>query len=90
MSKPGEKYRNLGIFDLLGTLDATSKVPFPPWQTEARQHKCNKDAASDVHLGCGWHSERVSERAFEKPLKPLKCLKTSKTLSNPLKISKTL
>ena len=32
--------------------DATSKVPFPQWQTEARQHKRSKDAASDVCLSC--------------------------------------
>ena len=41
----------------LGTLDATSKVPFPLWQTEARQHKRNEDVASDVCLGgscCPW------------------------------------
>ena len=31
-----------------------------------------------------WHSERVSERAFEKPLK------TSENLSNPLKTSQNL
>ena len=36
----------------LGALDATSKVPLPLWQTEARQHKHNKDVESDVCLGC--------------------------------------
>ena len=37
---------------LLGTLDATSKVPFHPWQAEAQQHKRNQDVAADVSLGC--------------------------------------
>ena len=41
-----------------------------------------------------WHSERVSERAFEKPLKTSKNLwkplKTSQTLSKPLKTSENL
>ena len=36
----------------LGTLDATSKATFPGWQTEARQHKRNKDVASDVCFSC--------------------------------------
>ena len=34
----------------LRPLDATSKVPFPLWQTEAQQHKRNKDVAPDVCL----------------------------------------
>ena len=41
-----------------------------------------------------WHSERVSERAFEKPLKTSKNLwtplKTSQALSKPLKTSENL
>ena len=36
----------------LGALDATSKVPLPLRETEARQHKPNKDIASDVCLSC--------------------------------------
>ena len=37
-----------------GALDATSKVPFPLWDTEARQHKRDKDVASDVCWSCCW------------------------------------
>ena len=33
-------------------MDATSEVPFPLWQTEARQHKRSEDVASDVCLNC--------------------------------------
>ena len=36
----------------MGALDATSKVPFQLWETEAPQHKRNKDVASDVCLSC--------------------------------------
>ena len=36
----------------LGAPDATSKLPFPLWQTEARQRKRNSDVASDVCLSC--------------------------------------
>ena len=36
----------------LGALDATSKAPFPLWQTEARQHELNKDVAADVCSSC--------------------------------------
>ena len=36
----------------LGALDATSEVPFPLWETEARQHKRKKDVASNVCLCC--------------------------------------
>ena len=36
----------------LGALDATSKVSFPLWETEARQHRRNKNCATDVCLSC--------------------------------------
>ena len=37
----------------LGALDtATSKVPSPLWQTEAREHALNRDVASDVCSSC--------------------------------------
>ena len=36
----------------LGALDATSKVPFPLWETGARPHEHNQDVASGVCLSC--------------------------------------
>ena len=50
-SNPEEGRRQLWPSSL-GTPDATSKVPFPLLQTETRQHKRNKDVASDFCLGC--------------------------------------
>ena len=74
---------------------------FPPSQicSSCRSFKGQHDSGQhDPQLWGKWHSERVSERAFEQPLKtsknPLKTLwkplKTSQNLSKPLKTSEAL
>ena len=63
----------------LRALDATSKVRFPQWERETRQHECNKDVASDVCWSCSccpWagadclqnKSEQIWEIPFCRPL----------------------